>query len=63
MASPIAEGLLDNNAENIAIYVKNFYNRSSGFIDLLKADGVYGYYMDHILAPGAMMTMLNDYRA
>lgn len=63
LASPMAEDLLDGNAENTATYVNNFYDRSPGFIDILKKDGVYDYYMDCILAPGAMMAMLNDYRA
>lgn len=63
LATPMAEDLLVNNAENTAVYVNNFYLRSPGFIDLLKADGVYDYYMDCILAPRAMMAMLNDYRA
>ncbi len=63
LASPMAEDLLDGNVENIKIYVNNFYKRTPGFIDILKQDGVYDYYMDCILAPGAMMAMLNDYRA
>lgn len=63
LASPMAEDLLDGNEANIRTYVNNFYNRTPGFTDLLKADGVYDYYMDCILAPGAMMAMLNDYRA
>lgn len=63
LASPMAEDLLDGNAENTRIYVNNFYNRTPGFIDILKQDGVYNHYMDCILAPGAMMAMLNDYRA
>ncbi|OQM76746.1 alpha/beta fold hydrolase [Manganibacter manganicus] len=63
LASPMAEDLLDGNAANTRIYVNNFYNRTPGFVDILKEDGVYDYYMDCILAPGAMMAMLNDYRA
>lgn len=63
LASPMAEDLLDGNAENTRTYVNNFYERTPGFIDLLKQDGIYNYYMDCILAPGAMMAMLNDYRA
>jgi haloacetate dehalogenase len=63
LASPTAEDLLDGHAANIKIYVNNFYKRTPGFIDLLKQDGVYDYYIDCILAPGAMMAMLNDYRA
>ena len=63
LASPMAENLLDGNVENTRIYVNNFYERTPGFIDLLKQDGVYDYYMERILAPGAMMAMLNDYRA
>jgi haloacetate dehalogenase len=63
LASPMAEDLLDDNEENTRIYVNNFYERTPGFIDLLKKDGVYDYYMECILAPGAIMAMLNDYRA
>ena len=63
LASPMAEDLLVGNADNIRTYVNNFYERTPGFIDLLKQDGVYDYYMKCILAPGAMMAMLNDYRA
>jgi len=63
LASPMSEDLLHNNEANTRIYVNNFYERTPGFIDLLKEDGVYDYYMDCILAPGAMMAMLNDYRA
>ena len=63
LASPMAEDLLDDNAENTTIYVNNFYNRTPGFTDILKQDGVYDHYMNCILAPGAMMAMLNDYRA
>ena len=63
LASPMAEDLLDGDAENIRTYVNNFYKRTPGFIELLKQDGVYDHYMECILAPGAMMAMLNDYRA
>ena len=63
LASPMAEDLLVGNADNIRTYVNNFYERTPGFIDLLKQDGVYDYYMECILASGAMMAMLNDYRA
>lgn len=63
LASPIAENLLVGNEENIKTYVNAFYERTPGFIDILKEDGVYDYYMECILAPGAMMAMLNDYRA
>lgn len=63
LASPMAEDLLDGNAKNTKIYVDNFYKRTPGFIDILKEDGVYDYYMECILDPGAMMAMLNDYRA
>lgn len=63
LASPMAEDLLDGNKENTSIYVNNFYKRTPGFIDILKKDGVYDYYMECMLAPGAMMAMLNDYRA
>jgi haloacetate dehalogenase len=63
LASPMAEDLLDGKPENIKTYVNNFYNRSPGFIDILKDDGVYDHYMACILGPGAMMAMLNDYRA
>ena len=63
LASPMAEDLLVGNADNIRTYVNNFYERTPGFIDLLKQDGVYDYYMQCILASGAMMAMLNDYRA
>jgi haloacetate dehalogenase len=63
LASPMAEDLLVNNPANIATYVNNFYERTPGFIDLLKFDGIYDYYMDCVQAPGAMMAVLNDYRA
>lgn len=63
LASPMAEDLLVNNSANTKIYVDNFYERTPGFIQLLKADGVYDYYMQCIQAPGAIMAMLNDYRA
>ena len=63
LASPMAEDLLDGNAANTKIYVDNFYKRSPGFIELLKDDGVYDYYMQCMQSPGAMMAMLNDYRA
>jgi len=63
LASPMAEDLLDGNVENTKIYVDNFYKRTPGFIDILKQDGIYDYYMQCMLAPGAMMAMLNDYRA
>ena len=63
LASPMAEDLLVGNADNIRTYVNDFYERTPGFIELLKRDGVYDYYMECILAPGAMMAMLNDYRA
>ena len=63
LASPMAEDLLDGKPENIETYVHNFYERSPGFIKILKEDGVYDHYMKCILEPGAMMAMLNDYRA
>lgn len=61
--SSVAAKLLDGNVENTRAYVNAFYDRTPGFINRLKQDGVYDYYMDCILAPGAMMAMLNDYRA
>jgi haloacetate dehalogenase len=63
LASPMSEDLLDGNVNNTRTYVNNFYKRTPGFIEILKQDGVYDYYMECILAPGAMMAMLNDYRA
>ena len=63
LAVPMADDLLDDKIENIRIFVNNFYKRTPGFIELLKADGVYDYYMQCMLAPGAMKAMLNDYRA
>lgn len=63
LASPMAEDLLDGNVENTKIYLNNFYERTPGFIDILKQDGMYDYYMECILAPGAMVAMLNDHRA
>nr|ADE10083.1 esterase lipase [Tremella fuciformis] len=63
LASPMAEDLLVNKPDNIKIYVDNFYERTPGFIKLLKDDGVYDYYMQCIQSPGAIMAMLNDYRA
>ncbi|CAK7221684.1 hypothetical protein SEUCBS140593_004649 [Sporothrix eucalyptigena] len=62
-ASPMVEDLLDRKEANTRTYVNNFYKRSPGFMDILKEDGVYGYYMDCTLVPGAMIVMLNDYRA
>jgi pimeloyl-ACP methyl ester carboxylesterase len=59
----MAEDLLADNPENTKTYVDNFYERSPGFINILKEDGVYEYYMECMQAPGAMMAMLNDYRA
>ncbi|KAK4499315.1 hypothetical protein PRZ48_009828 [Zasmidium cellare] len=63
LASPMAEELLCNNIANTTTYVNNFYERTPRFIDILKQDGVYDYYMQCITAPGAIMAMLNDYRA
>ncbi|KAL2206861.1 esterase lipase [Sarocladium strictum] len=63
LASPMAEDLLADNPANTKTYVDNFYERSPGFINILKEDGVYEYYMECMQAPGAMMAMLNDYRA
>jgi pimeloyl-ACP methyl ester carboxylesterase len=62
LASPISEKLLCND-EGTQKYVDHFYNRSEGFLQLLKDDGVYDYYMDAMKSDGAMMAMLNDYRA
>lgn len=63
LASPMAEDLLDDKLDNIRTFVNNFYERTPGFVNLLKEDGVYDHYMSCILEPGAMMAMLNDYRA
>ena len=63
LASPMAEDLLVGNAANTKTYVDSFYKRSRGFVDLLKQDGVYDYYLECMQSPGAMMAMLNDYRA
>ncbi len=62
LASPIAEQLLASK-EAIEMYVRHFYNRSEGFMDLLQSDGTWEHYLHAITQPGAMMGVLNDYRA
>ena len=59
LASPIAEQLLDDKEE---VYITHFYNRSEGFLDLLKSDGTWEHYLHAITQPGAMQSVLNDYR-
>lgn len=62
LASPIAEQLLDNDVA-IEKYVRHFYNRSKGFVELLEQDGTLEHYLAAIKSPGAMKAVLNDYRA
>lgn len=62
LASPISEQLLASK-DNIELYVRHFYNRSEGFLDLLQSDGTWEHYFHAITQPGAMLAVLNDYRA
>jgi pimeloyl-ACP methyl ester carboxylesterase len=59
-AAGIPEQLLKGREE---AYITHFYNRSSGFLDQLKADGTWDAYLHAILQPGAIEAVLNDYRA